>query len=434
MADASSPDINLGGKTNLSRRDFLKLAAVGVGFIVAGPKLVEFGNNLEKEAVLMGARQFLIKNEDIPPEIKDIPVANEHFMFADEVLEKALSQYEEWALKENLPPPFFRKSESYFDYKDSDFLAGLAQSGSQEYLLFIKNLFDRNMPDSDKCGFYNKYFKLRERFFKNIRHNFDPYLNEKFKSSPMTFSGLNIQGINSLLANNPGSSILNRVSLQIGMIDPNSAYDEQSAVMTLHQEINSIWKWVDDFVGEKKNPMSMDVFLAGLIYRNKGDISGSLWDAVLLSKLIRNNPDTFALNDLYGLESTVDGIRKNVDTFLNRLQDCFAPRLSANWINKNSRNKDLFAYDYKKDFKDKDYKPFDRYSAVGDIYHGLNIMAFASVTTPELLQAMVILQNSYIITQSLKFNPDMGQEKITADLLVAYRAPEVRKILDKYSV
>lgn len=447
MADAGSPDVNSGGKKILSRRDFLKLAGVGLTLVIK-PKLVEIGDNFEKEAVLIGAQQFLIKNEDVPPGVENVPLENEHFMFADEILEKALSQYEEWALRDNLPRPYFRKSESYLDPKD--IISGTA-STLPKFFDFVKDFFTSdgwtNFRESSRIS---DDLSIVATSFEQIAREEISSKIEKFGNKPIFFSREDIGFSKDVLYKNPGSLLLKRVAyaLEITNDIQLDTADNDKVTQALHNEIDTVWSWVDKYVEKNGSPMPDDVFLAGLIYLNKGDIAGSLWDKAVLKKLAaRNNPESYDFNGTVFSKDTSDdlifleSVRKNTNLFLRRIRDNYSIRLSANWVSKNSLNEELFAYNEtgrreQPQYADKNYKPFDPYCAAG-IYHGDGIMALSAVTDPEIIQLMVTDENFFLNTiggSVVGPNPDYGLEKIAADLMVAYRAPEVRKILDKYSV
>jgi len=451
-----TPEINKDHDSDLSRRDFLKVAGVGVGALFIGPKVIkevtETGATLEKEAVLLGVRKFLIRNEDIPPEIKDVPIANEHFMFADELLKRSLSRYEEWRLKESLPSPFFRKSESYFDSSD---LAFGAVSRLPKFYDFMKEFI------IDKEGHWVPYkesegniasLKMALGYFEQDLRGFIYSEKEKFGSRPITFSREDLGSSYDLLYKNPGSSLVKRAcdALKVTNDYQTDCLSNEEVDQALHQEIDPIWSWVDNYVRKVGSPMPDDIFLAGLIYLNKGDITGSLWDKVVLKKLAsRNDPLSYHFNGAFIGRTSADdlafleSVRRNTDLFLGRIQDFYSPRLSANWVAINSRNLELFAFfvndheawqELASPFPPSGYKPFDPYCAAG-LYHQDNIMALATVTDPKIVQAMILDEDFYLNTglSDLGPNPDYGLEKVAADLLVGYRLPEVRKILDKYS-
>lgn len=431
----------------LSRRDFLKIVGVGAGALAIRPIIAELGNNLEKETVLIGARQFLIQNESIPPGIENVPSANEHFIFADQLLEKSLATYKDWALKENLPQPFFRKSKSYFDYRNAKSFNDIGQFGSAQYSSFLSDLFNKDYKPNGTDDFLGKFKERLEATLTYAGSFLTDYAEKKqsLGSKPITFSNEILYDAKSYLWFNPGSAILNRVCSTLGTgnyDDLEGREDEIGAV--LHKEIDPIWAWIRNHVAKSGKPMTSDVFLAKLLYENRGNITESLWDKVVLEKLMsRSNPTTFEFNSDVGwldkpnYQQYIDPIKNNQDMFLGLIQDNFAPRLSANYINKNVRQDELFGYNHFTDiYKDAhNYKPFDSYCAAGNIYHGSNDMALATTTSPEILQLMILYKNFYAdVGRNIAPNSDYGLEKVTADLLVGYRAKEIRKILDNYSV
>ncbi|KKP33500.1 MAG: hypothetical protein UR23_C0042G0007 [Candidatus Roizmanbacteria bacterium GW2011_GWA2_32_13] len=414
---------------------------------------------LSKNSVLFDARQYLIINEDIPPGIENVPSKNHEFKFASEVLQSALDIYHEWQREKGLPEPYFRKSKTYFEFDDSKFLNQVFQKGVSGYKDFIVKLFSPSDNPYFKNGF-DKYLKLRESFFYNLGEQFTSRFESanEFGNNPIYFSNEPVKDALGLLLFNPGSPIIGRICESMGItsyqdiwsiIDKHEGSDwEQrtSDIMKmLRKEINSVWSWVDEQVKKQGKPIKLDLFLAYLIYRNNGDITGSLWDAAVLTKLAsRNDPETFKFYDFFKISKDDPRPGKSTDLLLTRLTDPFAPRLSANWVNKNSRDDRLFAYSQSpqpdplssSQSSNKNYKPFDRYCAAGDIYHGIGIIALATVTGPSVVQALVMKEKFGNKKYSIKTvgSNEHGAEKNVADLLVAYDIPNVRKILDKYEV
>lgn len=434
-----------------TRKKIVTAAAALTGVIIATKlsknvvKKVE--HHLEREGILLGARQYLIKNEDIPPGVINIPNENEHFMFAEEILEKALTLYKDWAWKKNLPPAFFRKSKSYFDLMERESLRQIFDDTTFDFNSFMRQLITERNQSINHEKLTEKYIRLHIEFSNRLQSQLEShvYKNQTFGSMPIDFTESSIQGPMWLVSKNPGSPIINKVCKAVDITNENiaqsisegNAVDSESrstkVLNSLRQEIDDIWSWVDDYVSKTKKPMTLDVFLAGLLYRNKGDITGSLWDAALLTKLAsRNKPESFA----FYTSKPDDLAKKSTDLYLERLQDQFAPRLSANWVNEHNRNDDLFAYDIEYHHTSgKNYKHVDRYCASGNIYHGIGIMALCTVTSPELVQAMILKKHfGYDFSARLIGPDDYGMEKNVADLLVAYDIPNVRKILDKYEV
>lgn len=65
------------GEGSISRRDFLKLAFGLAGAVVARPVFHSIENGADdilRTEVLKDAREYLIENEAIPPNVKDVPV------------------------------------------------------------------------------------------------------------------------------------------------------------------------------------------------------------------------------------------------------------------------------------------------------------------------------------------------------------------------
>jgi len=420
-----------------SRRTFLKGAGVATAVpvinqiltlgdaTVVAKNVVEAGADyLEKQSVLAGAREFLIRNEAIPPGVdpKTVPNENEHFMFADEMLEKAIARYEVWGKEDNLPPPVFRKSPAYFDPFNIVQMKSTIDYNQVENTEILKEILHNGTPAE-------KIYQSIELIKDDIEIGMGK--TEGFGNMPVSFSQVNISGPNDLLQNNPGSIILNRVCRSLGISSSHDVnqIDNNKIIETLHKEIDPIWAWVDAQVLKTRQPMGGEVFLAGLMYRNRGDITGSLFDKVMFEKLVRNNSKTFEFNMSDDHNQFPDSAKSDLDKFLARLQDQSAPRLSANYVNKTVRGDEMFGFAPAK------FKPFDRYSAGGDIYHTSNIDVMPAITNPDFILPMVIQRDFVLVPGApIAIAPSYGVEKVTGDLLRAYRAPQVRKILDRYSV
>ena len=444
MADASSPDVNSGGKKNFSRRDFLKVAGLGLGALAVKPKLVEIGDSLEKEAVLMSARQFLIKNECIPPEVENVPNENKEFKFADDVLQNAIDLYERWAAENKLPDPYYHKSEVYLSRKDVAIDASRAYS---DFFDFLNHVF----KDKEGFRYYTStpggYLALFGGYFEGSLRDYVSSKVEKFGSKPFFFSREDLElGAYDVIFKNPGSPLIARVAQSVGAVNDNTVPDTQNEqgkiISALHKEVDPIWDWVGKFVEKNKKQMTEEMFLAGLIYFEKGDIAGALWNRAVLRKLaVRNDPSTFDFNGLVFDRDTDENInhlrlvKKNVKIFLDRTQDSYSPRLSANWVATNIEDEKYFAYDETDaaNFPN-NIKHIDLNSADGGIYHGDCIVALSGNADPEIIQGMYVDElflNSKMI-ESLRLAPNYGSEKVASDLMVCYRLPQVRKILDKY--
>ena len=226
MADASSPDVNSGGKKNFSRRDFLKVAGLGLGALAVKPKLVEIGDSLEKEAVLMSARQFLIKNECIPPEVENVPNENKEFKFADDVLQNAIDLYERWAAENKLPDPYYHKSEVYLSRKDVAIDASRAYS---DFFDFLNHVF----KDKEGFRYYTStpggYLALFGGYFEGSLRDYVSSKVEKFGSKPFFFSREDLElGAYDVIFKNPGSPLIARVAQSVGAVNDNTVPDTQN--------------------------------------------------------------------------------------------------------------------------------------------------------------------------------------------------------------
>lgn len=432
-----------GGKEG--RRHFFQAA----GLLVVGsalapafisslfPRAAETADLLARDQILSDARRYLIAHEDIPPGIKNVPDSNEHFRYADDTLQRAIDIYQQRRVTENdLPAPYYRKSQAYLS--DLGAFEKTAVAGKDTYINAMSDLFQGGPANE----FLKRYKKNYSDFFMLWKNLVEARVDENptFGPSPFLFDATDFWGASDIISKNPGSAILNRVcqNLNIKNDDDISNHDEGELVEALHKEIDPIWAIVDNYVSKNKKPMSLDVFLGELLYRNKGDITGSLWDAEFLTKLIRDDPVN--LRSYFLSEDNPVGLEKEAtNLMLSRLEDQSAPRISANWVNTHVTDSRLFNYDSQSDpyikvsniSSKKNYKPFDKYGAVGDIYNRFGIMALPTATTPEIVQMMTLGQCFFYVEDG-KINSDSGLEKAMANLLVGYRAPQIRDILDKY--
>jgi hypothetical protein len=399
----------------ISRRDFLKLSTTLIGTIAARPLTKGLENIVEEEAKnveLEEVRDFLVRSEDIPPGVVEVPNANEKFMFVDEVLQSALDMYQAWAKRDSRPAAYFNKPENFLSISNPNIVRNLMAEKVKPFIADLWSSVKNNQPIEGPD--INSLTDLKNAVIDTVDGT-------GFK--PNKFSQMDIRGVDKLLDLDPGSPLLARMKARTG-----EGATREQLIDAMHNEIDYIWEWVDK--EKTASPMKSDKLLACLIYINKGDVRGSLWDLAIITKLAaRNNHDTFDFNEVKKEDGTVDlaTIRRENSTFLGRVQDTFSVRVSANWNLQNIDNPDLFAHKPKK-FAPKNLKPFDVYSSAGALYHGTNIMALAGTMDYRFIQLVLFLKYA-APSEKIGFNEDQGLEKIAADMMTASRLDKVQDIL-----
>lgn len=248
----------------ITRRDFLKMVVSTVPSLVFKPKTIDNANTIAEEGLrdlaLDGVQKFLRKKEDIPSNVINVPDKNERFRFADELLQSSLDIYAGWAEKSGYPPAFYNKP-AYFLSIDNPNLPN-------KFINQVANPFLDKLWSSIKTGKpmeredINNLTDLKNAVIKIL--DGDEY-------QPIKFSKKDIKDAKDLLRLDPDSPILARVKAKV-----RENATEEEVVSAIHEEIDYIWEWVDSERNGK--PMECDQLLAGLIYINKGDVAGSLWD------------------------------------------------------------------------------------------------------------------------------------------------------------
>lgn len=400
----------------LSRRDFLKIMASAAPTIFFRPKTLDYANNFTKEGVrdlaLDRVQNFLRKNEDIPNAVINPPDKNERFRFADELLQSSLDIYAGWAEKSGYPPAFYNKPDYFLSIDNPNLHSKFINQAVSPFLDRLWTSIKTGKPIENED--INNLTDIKNAVIKIL--DGDEY-------QPIKFSQKDIKDAKDLLRLDPGSPILARVKARVS-----ENATEEELVSAIHEEIDYIWEWVDSERDGK--PMECDQLLAGLIYINKGDVAGSMWDLTVLTKLAaRNSHKDFKFNDVKNADGQSDlaTIRRENAVLLTRLQDTFSPRISANWNLENVEDTDLFAHEPSK-YAPKNFKPCDTYSAGGALYHGANIPALEGIMDYRLTQIVLLLKYAFP-KEKIGFNADQGWEKIMADLMTGYRSGYVQEIL-----
>lgn len=427
--------------SKFNRRDFLKLAGAGAAGLATIPlaSRIEFeADKLVKANLLKFVTNNLIENEAIPDGVKDVPDHNLNFRFADDLLSSSIRIYNERSDKARLPRLYFQESPAFFDVHSWDFV-----SKSTSFLLFekypdlIKELFSK---DDRNEGFWSRYVDVLKDGVLSMTDFTHDYARSMQKSGhyPITYLQFDMAYFGDIILSNPGAPLITRVREKLKLSDDilwsNRAMNNE-AFQLLQNEIRPIWELVENFVHKEKRPMPLDLFISELIYLEDGDISGALWDSVVLTRLkFRHKKKNF---EKHFFERTITDLVEKNDLMTDSkhsatlLEDSFAPRISANWV-AGCGSDDLFAYNAFAFPNATNFKPFDLYCSLGNILHGLAIMASCSVTTPEVVQAMTVYEDYYKQTGILRPSYDYGLEKVVSDTFVAYRAPKIREILDRY--
>lgn len=436
---------------NFSRRDFIKVAGAALGasalsILPPVKNTLEAGADyVEREMVLDSVQKQLVRSEYIPPEIMGLPDKNSHFEFADILLDKSINEYRHVALEKGFPMPYYERPERYFDPFSGENMAELGGMDVELYEQFMSNLIKDFLQAEDKQSFIASYPGRWAKTWQDLTVKNLLWFRRKlsdsdsFAHAPFLFSEEKLYGIHDVVNINPGSPILDRINQKSGLTtsDQIMVFDREKLIEALHEEVDPIWNWVDKERGS--GLMGWDKILTHLLEKNRGDVRGSIADATLISKLAaRNHPVTYEFNVLPESQREFEEMRANSRVLSQRTKDHFAPRLSANVIN---GRQDLDIYfgqgwgGMERVNGERGVTHLCGYSALGDIYHGLNTMLLIGETRASVVTAMIFqkyfLQSMDIqhgITQSFS---SFGADKIAADFLVAYRGGEIQKILRK---
>jgi len=404
----------------LSRRDFLKVASVAVGAVVAG-KGVNYLSKVKpvNRAVFLttgwNAEQIV---SEVPPELKgkEIPVKNESYRPPLLILNEAIALYEKWKeTGSSLAELSYVRPPNYLD------VPSLRDK--------LKNLIktDRNINTSDP----NFLPDLPINLLKS---------NDQQGHCFIEFTGSQLRNASEISSEDPGTGLMRQVREEYRKVsgtefDAFLADTELSKEEYLKVECLNWFKGAGTFVERevaKSGRQSTSLLFAYFLYRNKGNLMESLWDTTLWLKIA-------ARNDLETLNFYPK--RAGAQLLTRLFKDEFSLKISANWVEDNTQLDDALLNDIgvQVGMQYKDFMPINR---VGGLYHAWNIIALAGSMSPLLIKPVV----RGISNVSFDKNPTgpngeyydkrllstAGREKIMADLKVVSHADEFTKLLKKY--
>lgn len=395
---------------DLSRRDFLKLLKIGASTLVAERagifRLAESGlYDLTTDRM-----RSIVQNIEKPPDWLDVnlPEINEHYMGPEEIVKSAKGIYKYWYDSGLVGTELYSsKSPVYVGVEDLPADVVKVALGIHKDTLEI---LTSDLPAEEKK--YHLY-SMRRNLIDSFQIEMQELLEAKeiIGCSPFSFAYDDIYDFQHLIDHDPGCGILSRSANRKGGL----------RLANFKAEVQQVWNWVDEYNTQNNKPMGIDVFVAGLCAINSGDLRKSCLDATILAKLIRNDPESL---DRYNDALSPGGsqrelFKSSLLKMSSRLQDQFALCTSSNWVMKEvGFDERVFCLlDDDNGFKT---KFLDINTAIGHIYHGLNLLVLPTCVDPILMPALLIGEFD-------DFYNSHGVEKFFSDLNVVLRAPRLSR-------
>lgn len=404
-------------KRGLSRRDFLRLAgASAAGGWVA---LRHWINENGPAALLSGVLLKKVE-EDIPAEfLNEKQDPNPFFENPEHLLEKSFQQYNRWRSDNpnKYPQLVFSKRKNYISATD-----------------VMKRYKELENGDTDNVTSEDIVLKTLTRALKSLTPTkTGGEFGQISGGETMIFSAFSIDGINDLLAKDPGSGFIARAIKKTLGVDRETFYrthngfsheESEQISVAMVSELSDALNHFKNKRKESDGPLDLAHGLAYFYSLNEGDLYAGLWDSVVFFKLlVRNDLETLNLNPTFDRSVLLGELFK----------DPFSPRNSLNWLGKKYIEKGIGASHALSEVGGSNlFKDFMIINRSGGIYHGLNIMTWASVCAdPVIVQASIPVYYSGEPSGN-DFVTEHGKLKIEADLIVAEKAPEIRQVVDRY--
>lgn len=427
---------------SLSRREWWKVVkgGIGGGMVVGGLNLLGAETeNMVAQFTLEQACELAKRYEEIPPELarEGLPEVNPHFCFPEQMIEQAITIYGQ--MRKNNP--------------------GLSRANFQrsEVFLGLQDIPPASRKITVELG-WNAFNLLKQSYYGNggdlqstlalwkgaVPSTTIEALSEyawsveKPTCKPFSFLGRDEWDIFDVINFDPGSGLLatikRSVENELGNGVDYSVRDQTIAPVLqrkVHDNLSLFWAWVDQLVAiNGGRPVNPSYLIAGMMVWNNGDVRGATLDAGLAAKLAaRHHPKTYTHND-YGHSGYVmlePESRESVNMLLRRVQDTFAPRISANFIFDRAEQLEPYYTNSAPimiDHKAHNYQVGSIYSMAGNLYHGLCTTASCFVAHELLVPPM--LASRYPLTLVPSGDPF---EKKLGDFLVASRAHELQEMV-----
>jgi len=403
----------------LSRRDFLRLAGLGLGVLAIPPQLLDTGLDI---SLSMASRGMELQ---IPPEFTDIkiPERNENYRPPENIVLDALDQYEIWRRKDRLPRAHFIKGKEYLD------LVSLAEK-------FPRLFEDEKYTDLEGLN-YRLYGMMMARDEKETVDTADV-------PEVQGFSAFSQNGIVDHIFYNPGSRIITqaegfvcqkygwtrkqlissiiRFDKKLPQVKPE---DWDIATKIVSSRLQNALVYFEGERGKVGEPLSTSQVIAYFLYQNEGDFKESMWDTTLFLKVLaRNDIDTLFINSSQG----------NAERLAYLFKDEFSPIISHNWLMEQFSTglipKESVLY-LSKDTDNEAGKNFMPINKDGTYYHVMNIMTWAAVCMdPWVVKSMVAAYYNEQHLGSFDHRTEHGIDKVRADIEAAKAADRIKRVID----
>ncbi len=400
----------MGEKGQVSRRDFFKLLKAAGGGLVADRlglfKLLESGGlDIATESM-----RAIVRKVEKPPDWLKVPLPenNEHYLPADKIMKNAKDIYQDWYARGMVKNRLHStKSPVYVGIEDLSL--DVAETALRIYDDYLYILTSDVSDEEKKYHIENMRDRLLVDFTQQMRDELDA--KEVPNCSPFKFANHDIYDFETLVKSDPGCGIIERAAKRDGGLSLESFDDE----------VQEVWKWVDETVEKNGAPMGMDLFVAGLCVFNQGDIRKAYLDATILTKLVRTHPKTYNryVDSLDPNGSERASLEQGLEKMSHRLRDQFALVTSNNWVMDNV-GFDPRVFGMPGDDHGLEWKFLDANVPVGHYYHGLNLSVMPTAIDYRLIPAL-------FIGEYQDFYKEHGVEKLFADLDVIMRAVAIER-------
>lgn len=384
-----TPEVNK-GQPSLSRRDFLKLAGVGVGAAL----LSQTKPGREITSLITGPNTEWISSE-IPPELisKEIPAKNEFYRQPLAILNEGISLYESWRKNDgSLPEISYTKPPNFLDVSRT---ADLLVKGNHQFDYFLDELLSNDRPDY----------------------------------AFIDFSMGGIRSFDYMVVTNPGTGLIRQIKegykSNFGT-EFNLSTDDQEQYLATNclKWFGDAKKFIDREV-DKKGKQSTSLLFAYFLHKNKGNLNESMWDTVLWLKIAgRNDLETWEQKPT----------RQGAELLTNMFKDEFSLKISANWVLENV-SPDSVLLNSPEKYANMQFKDFITINRAGSFSHPWNIIALSTSMSPFVLERFVHAHHSYMAETEYhgknSLSPD-GREKASADLEVSTYADQLSKLVQSY--
>lgn len=396
--------------SSFSRRDFLKIGGLSVFFLAVGGLGGATSANKEAFFGISDPKKII---SEVPPKLsnRDIPVFNENFRKPVAIIQESFDQYDKWRKESpDLPELYYTRPQNYLD--PPSLLAQLGRTVTPEAAIDTQLALGQ--------------------FQDALLGNDEPY--SRFSES----SSGGIDGISTLILNDPGSGWVSQMrdvfkkkygnDVEIWDLARSGSFTSEQND-SLKSEIERWNSMAQEYVRSERNTqngkkLSSNVVFSYFLYKNKGNITHSVWDT-------SNWFEIQARNDIPDLRYSPDQTKARY--LATNFIDEFSLKISIDWLNDvvDDSDSELWEANTDQKMKWKDYLLINR---VGGFYHFWNIVALCGCVSPQFVKRMIA---SYSKTGYP--NPDGdgyfstdGREKMSADIELSSYANSILKMYEMH--